>query len=93
MLHSGNASWGPWKYYTVDEFGIPEAYLPLFYVSVTPNYQQPTGEAATLTIGIASWSDWEGEFVETTCFLLPSINAYDIEVRLDSQEGTVQQMG
>lgn len=83
MLHSVNASWGPWKYYALNAYGNPVAHLPIFYIDLSPNYDQFESEAATLTTGLAFWSNWEGEFVETTCYLLPATVEYTIEIEDD----------
>ncbi|KAK3716961.1 hypothetical protein LTR37_006016 [Vermiconidia calcicola] len=80
-----NASWGNWKALTPDTFGQLTSRLPSFEINIAPVYDWPTGgEAAVVTVGSASWNEFEGRYLETTCFLLPAILQYDITIEHDA---------
>ncbi|KAK3725481.1 hypothetical protein LTR37_000451 [Vermiconidia calcicola] len=84
MLRSPNASWGNWKTHvpTGLGLGLPNTLLPAFEIRISPVHDWPTGgEAAMMTVGMASWFDLEGEYVETSCYLLPAIVEYDVMIK------------
>lgn len=78
MFDNVNASWGPWHEVSIDEYGQTQARNPIFSVDLSPDWEQPNTEAAKLIVGLASWFNWEGAFVETICHLLPAILEYDV---------------
>ncbi len=77
-LSSFNATWGPWKSYSEDR-GRSVARLPIYYTSLLEDTTIGLKhEAALLKVGLATWFDLRGEFVETVCQLRPAILEYDI---------------
>ena len=82
-----DSRWGGWHIYAKDVYGQMTSRLPCFTIEMEPKYDLPSGgEAATLTVGLASWMDLEGAYVETTCTLLPATVEYDVLI----QHGIVQ---
>ena len=63
MLHSMNASWGPWKEHGFDEAN-PIVRLPVFYTTLQPARDITGTEGAIVKTGIATWRNLEGRFLE-----------------------------
>ncbi|KAK5173051.1 uncharacterized protein LTR77_003173 [Saxophila tyrrhenica] len=85
MIFSINATWGTWKQYDPSSYIGPAMILPAFQVSIEPIYDTISGGART-TVGLAGWRDFEGQYVETSCTLLPAIVEYNVLL----QSGNVQ---
>lgn len=77
IQHNPSASWGRWK-----TDGSVRA-LPLFSVDVTRNYDL-SSEAALVTTGVTSWSNYQGSYVETVCYMVPAILQYDVHIENDT---------
>jgi hypothetical protein len=88
MIHNVSASWGTWKSTSRDP-GIKNATQtsnPAFYVNLingqVPGYPPDAKrEGAYLTVGIAHWVNWEGAYVETSCWLNPAVVEYDVIIK------------
>ena len=79
-LSSFNATWGPWKSY-YENSGDLLARLPIYYTSLEQDIGNVlTHEAAKLSVGLATWFDSKGDFVQTVCELRPAIVEYDITI-------------
>ena len=83
MMRDMNASWAPWKGFWEDN-GQLVTQNPIFYVDLSVANQAITREAAQLKVGLASWFDLKGEYVETKCHLVPAIMEYDVVINADT---------
>ena len=88
MLHDPNATWGSQGYVSHNDLSSePMHTLPIFNVllqtSKWPSKPSLEPEAALLYTGIATWSDFKGQYVERECRLEPAILEYDIIVEAD----------